>query len=237
MKALSLTPIIGINVRPEELRAASILLAGVVLTIIHRQACGVDVLPVTGILSAETARVWLYCACTLVLFAIIPMLIVQRGFRAPLAEYGVQIGEWKFGLTAVAVLVPIIAVAMLLPAAQMEDMRAVYPVDKGAMDSVPMFLQYAVGRVFLFYVAWEFFFRGFLLFGIRKSVGDTMAIAITTLPSALWHIGYPTGELYASIAAGLLFGWLAIRTRSILWPLLLHASIGLITDLCITLSQ
>ena len=133
-------------------------------------------------------------------------------------------------------LLPVIAVALRLPAAQMEDMRAVYPVDKAAMESAPMFMQYAVGRVLLFYIGWEFFFRGFMLFGIRDAVGDTMAIAITTLPSALWHIGYPVGELYMSIAAGLLFGWLAVRTRSILWPLLLHAGIGLVTDLSITLT-
>ncbi len=237
MKPLSLTPLLGLHMRAEERRAAVVLLVGVVITTIHRQACGVDTLPAVGVLVSESARVWLYSACTLLLFAAIPLLLIRGSFRQPLADYGVRLGDWKFGLTAVGILLPVIAVAMLLPAAGMDDMRAFYPVDKSAMESTARFVQYAVGRVFLFYVGWEFFFRGFMLFGIRDSVGDAVAIAITTLPSALWHIGYPTGELYASIGAGLLFGWLAVRTRSILWPLLLHAAIGLITDLCITLSS
>ena len=225
MNALALPALLGIRMKPEERRAALVLVVGVVLTTLHRQACGVDALPAAGALTSETVRTWLYFLLSFALFAVIPAVMVKRGFRRTLAEYGVRMGDWKFGLAAVAILLPVISVAMLLPAAQMEDMRAVYPVDKAAMESVPMFLQYAVGRVLLFYIGWEFFFRGFMLFGIRDAVGDTMAIAITTLPSALWHIGYPVGELYSSIAAGLLFGWLAVRTRSILWPLLLHAGI------------
>mgnify|MGYP001223006904 CR=1 FL=1 len=236
MNELALPALLGIRMKSEERRAALVLLVGVVFTTLHRQACGVDVLPAVGMLNSETARTWLYFVLSLALFAVIPAVIVKRGFRKSLSDYGVRLGDWKFGLITVSVLLPVISVAMLLPAAQMEDMRAAYPVDKTAMLSAPMFLQYAVGRVLLFYVAWEFFFRGFLLFGIRDAVGDAMAIAITTLPSALWHIGYPVGELYSSIAAGLLFGWLAVRTRSILWPLLLHAGIGLVTDLSITLS-
>ncbi len=235
MNALSLFPQAA-NIQRRELLAALAIISGVILTTLHRQACGVDSLPAVGMLSSATARVWTYFSCTLVIFGVIPAMLIRHVWKAPLSDFGVVLGDWKFGLSATGILLPLIAVALLLPAARMEDMRSFYPVDKAAADSAARFLPYAVGRVLLFYVAWEFFFRGFLLFGLRASVGDITAICIQTIPSALWHIAYPTGELYASIAAGLLFGWLAIRTRSILWPLLLHAGIGVITDLSISIS-
>lgn len=91
-------------------------------------------------------------------------------------------------------------------------------------------------RGLLFYTAWEFFFRGFLLFGLQKDFGIWAAICIQTIPSCLWHIGLPTGEIFASIAAGILFGILAVRTRSILWAFLLHLLIGVGTDLFIVMT-
>ncbi len=236
MNALSLFPQAATMQRKEMLSAVAIL-CGVTLTTLHRQACGVDNLPVVGLLTTETARVWLYFLCTAVLFGAVPYVLIRRVWKKPLREFGVSVGDWRFGLAANAVLLPIIAAAFLLPAAQMDDMRAFYPIDKAAADSLARFLPYAAGRVVLYFIAWEFFFRGFLLFGLRDSVGDITAICIQVLPSALWHVGYPTGELYASIAAGLLFGWLAIRTRSILWPWLLHAGIGVVTDLSISVSM
>ncbi|MCB2203514.1 CPBP family intramembrane metalloprotease [bacterium] len=237
MKSAVLKSTLPFAMDANERRATVILMLGVVVTTLHRQSCGVDVLPAEGMLASESARTWLYFGLTFLLFAAIPAAVLRWGYRQRLGDYGVRMGDWRFGAKAVFVLLPIITVAMLLPASQMPDMQQFYPVDKGAMASSWDFTQYAVGRVLLFYVGWEFFFRGFMLFGIRDAVGDAMAIAVTTLPSALWHIGYPTGELYSSIAAGLLFGWLALRTRSVLWPLLLHAGIGIVTDLTITLSM
>ncbi len=226
------------NAIPEHERLVSVaLLSSVILTTVHRQACGVDALPVSGALASESVRTWIYYFSTLLLFGVIPAVLIKFVWRSSLANFGVSLGDWKFGLAATAVLLPVIAVLFLIPAAQMTDMRAFYPIDKSAMESVSAFITYSLGRVLLFYVGWEFLFRGFLLFSIRRVTGDITAICIQTLPSALWHIAYPTGELYMSIAAGILFGWLALRTRSILWPLLLHSGIGIITDLSITLSR
>lgn len=226
----------GGSTTPEQMRTAVVLLAAVTLTAVHRQLCEVSMLPETGVLTGGTARTWAYFASTFALFGIAPWLLMRHVLRTPPAACGLAIGDWRFGALAVAVLLPIIAVTMLVPAADFPSMRATYPVDKAAMLSAERFAWYAAGRVLLFYTAWEFFFRGLLLFGLRRQLGDLTALLLQTLPSALWHIGYPDSELYASIAGGLLFGWLALRTGSILWPFLLHAGIGLITDLSISLS-
>ena len=220
----------------DDARTAIALLAAVVLTTVHRQACGVDMLAQLSFLDTESARAWVYHGCTMLLFGLAPLLLVRVFWKRPLADFGVRLGDWKFGLAAVGILLPVIAVAFLLPAANMPDMQAVDPVDHTASHSVADFLPYAAGRLLLFYVAWEFFFRGILLFGLREALGDIPALLITVLPSALWHVGYPTGELYSSIAGGIIFAWLALRTGSILWPLLLHAGIGMVTDISISLA-
>lgn len=236
MKLRSLFPQV-VGMTRDEGRTAIALLAAIVLTTVHRQACGVDTLAMMSFLDTETARAWTYHSCTMLLFGLVPLALIFLFWKQqPITRFGVTLGDWKFGLAAVGVLLPVIAVAFLLPAADMPDMQAVYPVDHNASRSVADFLPYAAGRILLFYVAWEFFFRGFLLFGLREALGDIPALLVSVMPSVLWHIGYPTGELYSSIAGGIIFAWLALRTGSILWPLLLHAGIGMVTDISISLA-
>lgn len=236
MKLTSLFPQAAAMTRADG-RTAIALLAAIVLTTVHRQACGVDTLATLSVFDSETARAWAYHSCTMLLYGLVPLVLIWLFWkRQPLSGFGVALGDWRFGLAAVGILLPVIAVAFLLPAAGMPDMQAVYPVDHTASRSVADFLPYAAGRILLFYVAWEFFFRGFLLFGLREAMGDVPALLVSVMPSVLWHIGYPTGELYSSIAGGIIFAWLALRTGSILWPLLLHAGIGMVTDISISLA-
>ncbi|MBR9975832.1 MAG: CPBP family intramembrane metalloprotease [Bacteroidetes bacterium] len=225
------------NMTRDDARTAIALLAAIILTTVHRQACGVDTLAQLSFLDSETARAWTYHSCTMLLFGLVPLALIFLFWKSqPISRFGVTIGDWKFGLAAVGILLPVIAVVLLLPAAELPDMQAVYPVDHTASRSVADFLPYAIGRILLFYVAWEFFFRGFLLFSLRETLGDIPALLVSVMPSVLWHIGYPTGELYSSIVGGIMFAWLALRTGSILWPLLLHAGIGMVTDISISLA-
>jgi uncharacterized protein len=225
------------EIKRKDVLTAIALLAAVVLTAVHRQACGVDALEALGWFESEHARTWAYHICTALLFGFIPLGLALAVWKKPLSSFGVALGDWKFGLAAVLILLPVISAVLLLSTASLKEMQAVYPVDHTASESLGHFLSYAAGRVLLFYVAWEFFFRGFLLFGLRDTLGDTAALMIQVLPSALWHIGYPAGELYASIGAGVLFGRLALRTGSILWPLILHAGIGMVTDISLSLAK
>jgi membrane protease YdiL (CAAX protease family) len=168
-----------------------------------------------------------------VLMGIIPLVIIRCVFREDLRDYGMGVGDWRKGLPATAALLILISVVLLLPSSQTGEIRSFYPFDKNAADSIVSFFRFEALRVLFFYTAWEFFFRGFLLFGLRRAFGDWEAILIQTIPSCLWHIGMPTGEILGSIAGGILFGVLALRTRSILWVFLLHSIIGVVLDVFI----
>jgi len=55
-------------------------------------------------------------------------------------------------------------------------------------------------------------------------------VLFQTMPSTMLHVGHPLSELFSAVAAGLGFGVLAWKTRSIVPGLLIHAAMGLGTD-------
>lgn len=231
---------IGIlNPRPlynsEQTMPTVILMFSALLPTIHRYFGSIDFMRQT--LPSVTdfgAAIYMFGAA-FVLMGILPFAVVHFAFQENVKTYGLQLGDWRTGLPVVVILIVLIAGVMLYPSSQTEEMREFYPFDKSAGDSAFAFVRFEALRGLLFYSAWEFFFRGFMLFGLRKYLGDWMAICIQTIPSCLWHIGMPTGEIFASILGGILFGIFAIRTRSILWAFMLHWLIGIGLDLFIVM--
>ncbi len=173
------------------------------------------------------AAIYSFVAC-LVLLGVVPALIVKGVFRERLADYGVQLGDGAFGMKAFLLLAP----AFLLVAYLSIDdpgLVAEYPINKGACGSQARFGFHTL-TFLLFYVGWEFHFRGYLQFGLAGSMGKYNAVLVQVLASCLLHIGKPGSEIYGSILGGLLWGVLAFRTRSVLSGLLQHALMGLAVD-------
>jgi membrane protease YdiL (CAAX protease family) len=146
---------------------------------------------------------------------------------------GLGFGDWRLGLRLVLLLIPFVIVPALYIGAQMPAVRAEYPLARILLQNQEFILLYETAYVLLYYTAWEFYFRGYLLFGLATRFGAANAILIQTISSALIHIGKPEGELIGSIVVGVLFGLIAWRTRSIWYVFLLHAAIGVATDLWI----
>ncbi len=86
------------------------------------------------------------------------------------------------------------------------------------------------GLYALYYAAFEFFYRGFVLRVLEPRWGLEAAIWTQALLSTLIHVGKPVAETLAAFPAGFLFAFLAVRTRSLVWPTLLHLIVGLATD-------
>ena len=219
--------------KKDELNATIILIGSAVLLTIHRYYGSTD-FGLQAISSfSQSDGVLIMFISAFILMGLLPALILFYGFRHKLSDYGLRAGNWKIGLSAALILLALISGTLLYPASQTAEMRDFYPLDHSIVSVSWPFIRFELLRVVFFYTAWEFFFRGFMLFGLRKYVGTWLAICIQTIPQCLWHIGMPSGEIFSSIAGGVLFGVLAIRTGSIFWPLLLHSGIGIITDLLI----
>lgn len=178
------------------------------------------------------AVIYEYLAAFLLMFCI-PALLVRVGFRRSLREYGLQWGDPREGLRLVGVTLPLILLSVYLGTAG-PAVQAEYPQAKSMMGHLAPFLL-VESFYLLFYLGWEFFFRGLMLFGLEREYGALAAILIQTIPSTIAHIGKPFPETFAAILGGILFGAVAVRSRSILYPLLLHAAVGIGADVFVTM--
>jgi len=171
-----------------------------------------------------------FVAC-FVCMLVLPAALAKFALKVKLSDLGLRIGDKKAGLVIVAAVLPLTAL-LLLPASHQPDFRAEYPLFGGAGQTLALFVTYEL-LYGVYYIGWEFFFRGFMLFGLRDAVGAANAILIQTIPSTLLHIGKPDGEIFAAILAGIAFGIIALRTKSILYVFVIHWLIGVTLDFLI----
>jgi uncharacterized protein len=79
------------------------------------------------------------------------------------------------------------------------------------------------------FLSLEFFFRGFILHGLRRALGAN-AIFVMLVPYCMIHYGKPLPETLGAIGAGLILGTLAMRTRSIWGGVLIHVGVATTMD-------
>jgi membrane protease YdiL (CAAX protease family) len=175
--------------------------------------------------SPEAAgAVYSFLAC-FVLLGLIPLLIVKLIFRERLADYGVTLGNRKRTFMAILFIVPFFIVGGYF-SSETPSVQKMYPLNPGAA-SMPIIhaLSYLA-----FYLGWEFHFRGFLQLGLRDRLGAASALWVQVLASTILHIGKPNEELIAAIFAGIFWGILVYRTRSLLAGLAQHFALGISLD-------
>lgn len=181
------------------------------------------------------ARAWQFVVFFVLMF-VVPVLYVKLVMKRPLSDFGFGLGDIKWG-SKWLITIPLLVVPLIYISSKMPDVRSEYPLAKSLMSDQSRLILYELGYIIFYYIAWEFFFRGFLLFGLKERFGAFNAVLIQTISSCLVHIDKPEGEIIGSIFIGVLFGMIALRSRSIWWVLLLHISIGVLTDLFIIYFQ
>jgi len=145
------------------------------------------------------------------LYLVVPMLITLFIFRQRPAEFGFTFGDWKAGLVLTLGGILLMAPILWLVAGGDANMQGYY---KSLVPGLPW-------STFLDLFGWEFIFRGWLLFGFARKFGAE-AIWLQAVPFALAHIGKPEVEALSTIFGGFAFGWVAWRTKSFVYPLLIH---------------
>ena len=174
---------------------------------------------------------------SLALFFCLGIVFTKFVLRKSLKDYGLGLGQKYLSLILVLIAIPISLLCGLTSVSD-EQMSATYPlVDLNVYGAGNWVIGYYVSY-FLYYVGWEYLFRGLLLNASKGKMGVFGAILFTTLISALIHtsigaFGKPMIETLSAIPAGIIFGYIAYKTKSIYPTLIIHFLIGLFTDLCI----
>jgi membrane protease YdiL (CAAX protease family) len=145
------------------------------------------------------------------LYFVVPMLVILLIFRQRPSEFGFTFGDWKAGLVLTLGGILLIGPVLWLVARSDAAMQGYY---KSLVPGLPL-------STFLDLFGWEFIFRGWLLFGFARKFGPE-AIWLQAVPFALAHIGKPEVETLSTIFGGFAFGWVAWRTKSFVYPLLIH---------------
>jgi membrane protease YdiL (CAAX protease family) len=166
--------------------------------------------------------------CCFVLLGVVPALMVKLVFSQRLSDYGVQLGQRASTLRWVLIGAPVFVLLGYLSAND-PAVAAEYPINSNAGISPPAFALHACAYA-LFYMGWEFYFRGFLQFGLRDSLGAVNALWVQVLASVLLHIGKPDAEIFGAILGGILWGLVAYQTRSLLAGLSQHFLLGISLD-------
>jgi len=154
-------------------------------------------------------------------YTILPLIVILLVFRDNPKDYGLRLGDWKAGLiiTAGAILISTPILYWVLKATP--TLQSFYAIRFTPLFFIPIMVEM---------IGWEFICRGFLLFGYEKRFGGN-ALWLQAVPFALAHLGKPSLETFSTIFGGFAFGWVAWRTRSVLYPFLIHSFVTIFTIL------
>jgi len=166
---------------------------------------------------------------SIVLYLPVPMLIVRFGFGHKLHDYGWRIDlplkHWLLYGGMLLVMLPIVFYAASRPSFQ-----AVYPFFRAAFYA-------PIGTVLVWelaylsqFLALEFFFRGFLAIGLGQIIGR-LGVWVAVVPYCMIHYHKPLPEALAAIAAGIVLGEVAQRTRSIAGGVVVHVGVALTMEI------
>ncbi|MBU1222174.1 CPBP family intramembrane metalloprotease [Myxococcota bacterium] len=161
---------------------------------------------------------WSHLMSFFLLF-ITPLVIITAVFKEKPSEYGLNMKGASKEFIVVLVMY-LLFLPLLLWIAQTPAFQAKYPKLKIIKDNFGYFAIYQA-LYLIKWVSWEFFFRGFLLFGFKKNYGEG-AILLSTMPFVIVHLGKPQGEIFGAIAAGFILCRLSLDGRSIFPGVWLH---------------
>lgn len=163
----------------------------------------------------------------------LPMVLILVVTVQEPTSFGFALGDagkgYRLAGLFFAVMLPVLFIASKMP-----QFQSYYPIQKLAANDLAYFGYFELTYgMYLF--CWEFFFRGFLLFGLSRTIGS-WSVFIQAIAFGIMHLGKPAPEVAASFAAGIILGVLALRVKSFAPGFLLHWACALTFDVFIIMA-
>lgn len=166
----------------------------------------------------------------IVFYGIVPL--------ASVSILGVNFGEIGWRLTGIwhhgRIYVALFAVSLpfIFLASATADFQDHYPILEITSGQHDVWRDLAIWWPFYFlqFAAIEAFFRGILVLGLARRFGPA-SVFVAVVPYMMIHFTKPPAEAVASIVGGIVLGYLALRTRSIVWGIAVHIAVAATMDL------
>jgi uncharacterized protein len=166
---------------------------------------------------------------TFLFYFLLPAIAIKFIFKEKLTDYGLKLqGALAYRniyFIAFTFIFPVVAVASYSPHFQITYPFFV-PVDKNKM--FPYFFVWELFYILQFF-SLEFFFRGFMVQGLKKELG-IYSVFVMMVPYCMIHFGKPLPECIGSIFAGIFLGMMSYRTNSVWLGACLHVGVALTMD-------
>jgi uncharacterized protein len=163
-------------------------------------------------------------------YLIFPVLVIKLLFREKLSGYGLSpreaLKDYQIYLIMLLVMIPLV-----LYFSGTRSFLAKYPFyDLAAGESLwPNFWIWQL-LYFLQFCTLEFFFRGFMVHGLKQRFGF-YSVFVMTIPYCMIHFGKPMPETIAAIIAGVVLGILSLKSRSVWLGIAIHYTVAISMDL------
>jgi uncharacterized protein len=173
------------------------------------------------------SRIYWFLADGGIMF-ILPVISIKYFLKGKLSDYGFRLGDKNFGIiTLVLFLVVMIPIVWIVSAS--DKFAEAYPQGGSELkENLNLFVIYEL-CVMVYMLGWEFFWRGYMLFGLKEKFGY-YSVFIQMIPFFILHKGKPEIELFASILAGIILGIQALRSNSFIYSWILHWLVMLSID-------
>ena len=159
------------------------------------------------------------------LFGLVPLALVLLVFHEPLKGYGLSVEEFRRSLLFwLPVAGGIVALNYFLAVSPRN--LSMYPQIRNKQWSGKLLVVSALGWTG-YLAAYEFLFRGFLLFSCLKSFGPVSALVINLSIYSLAHVPKGARETFGSLLFGSLLCTITLELGSIWFALLTHLTMAL----------
>jgi hypothetical protein len=171
-----------------------------------------------------------WAVARLVGYGVIPGLATVLVLRERLRDYGLGLGTLRKHAWLYPVFLGIVAPFVVI-ASYGAAFQARYPYYK-LQPGEPLWPGLVAWELLYAsqFIALELFFRGFIVHGLRKTIGYA-AVFAPIVPYAMIHFGKPLPEAIGSIVTGFVLGTMCLESRSIWGGAFVHVSVACGMDL------
>lgn len=174
---------------------------------------------------------YIYWSCFCITgYIIIPVIILLLLKKNPLLYGFVSSAKGKITDRLKTVMALYLAVLpFVIWVSYSPSFKKTYPFCQQIKDDLLLFIIFEF-FYFLQFIGLEYFFRGYVLYSLEERFGK-FAIFLMCVPYCMIHFHKPMPEALAAIGAGVILGYVALKTRSIWSGVAIHYLVAVSMDI------